>query len=424
LIIPVTFIRMKRSRWAFLLLAATAVLFGQRANASRTPLSDIRAAITQPRQLTAPAAAAEMPADAWLVESITPLCHTDDGQPIVLISLLIPTAHLAEHTPALTRAGPYAAPKTHTRVFYIGQPPLGLTPSINWNLPNVEPTVNVRVSPMDDYQGDHVTWGSIKQDLKFVIQGEYYQGKPTADGVAGSILVGISGLDAPADVRDLIHNVTHWKWSWGHAGNTLLNGIGLIPVVGVVKNFKHLENLKHIDNVGSLKHLDNGTDLLKQTGKEIDELRALVDADPDRAYFAIREMIRKGDLDFSTAENGAVFWSGKRMTDAQEWALRNGKTTLEQTPGGQVLNELDLFGKNGFDNARAAKLWNMASGRFSSEASGVANVFSTGASRFGPFGERTWWRIEKGALMRNSKVSSIYRRRLDGTMSQVGHINK
>jgi hypothetical protein len=126
LIIPVTFIRMKRSRWAFFLLAATAVLFGQRADASRTPLTDIRAAITQPQQLTAPAADAATPADAWLVESITPLGHTDDGQPIVLISLLIPTAHLAEHTPVSTRAGPYAAPKTHTRVFYIGQPPLGL----------------------------------------------------------------------------------------------------------------------------------------------------------------------------------------------------------------------------------------------------------------------------------------------------------
>jgi hypothetical protein len=124
-----------RSKWAFFLLAAVVGLFGQRADAMRTPLTDIRAAITQPQQLTAPAADAATPADApnqvrdastWLVESITPLGHTDDGQPIALISLLIPTAHLAEHTPALTRAGPYAAPETHTRVFYIGQPPLGL----------------------------------------------------------------------------------------------------------------------------------------------------------------------------------------------------------------------------------------------------------------------------------------------------------
>jgi hypothetical protein len=148
---------MKRSRWVSLLLAcpakpflgvvvaATAVLFGQRADAMRTPLTDLRAAITQPQQLTAPVTDVATPADApnqvwdastWLVESITPLGHTDDGQPLVLISLLIPTAHLAEHTPASTRAGPYAAPKpssprlrsprTHTRVFYIGQPPLGL----------------------------------------------------------------------------------------------------------------------------------------------------------------------------------------------------------------------------------------------------------------------------------------------------------
>jgi hypothetical protein len=33
-----------RSKWAFFLLAATAVLFGQRAEASRTPLTDFRAA--------------------------------------------------------------------------------------------------------------------------------------------------------------------------------------------------------------------------------------------------------------------------------------------------------------------------------------------------------------------------------------------
>jgi hypothetical protein len=117
---------MKRSRWAFFLLAATAVLFGQRADASRTPLTDVRAAITQPQQLTDPVTAAATPTDAWLVESITPLGHTDDGHPIALISFLVPSTSLAENTPVSTRAGPYAAPKTHTRVFYIGQPPLGL----------------------------------------------------------------------------------------------------------------------------------------------------------------------------------------------------------------------------------------------------------------------------------------------------------
>ena len=43
-------------------------------------------------------------------------------------------------------------------------------------------------------------------------------------------------------------------------------------------------------------------------------------------------------LDFSTAKDGAVFWSGPRMRDAQEWAASAGKTTLEQTKGGKYLD--------------------------------------------------------------------------------------
>jgi hypothetical protein len=146
---------------------------GQRADAMRTPLTDLRAAITQPQQLTAPVTDVATPADApnqvwdastWLVESITPLGHTDDGQPLVLISLLIPTAHLAEHTPASTRAGPYAAPKpssprlrsprTHTRVFYIGQPPLGLAPVLVQADPN-DPT---SIKWVDTYDLHYLGW--------------------------------------------------------------------------------------------------------------------------------------------------------------------------------------------------------------------------------------------------------------------------
>jgi hypothetical protein len=47
-------------------------------------------------------------------------------------------------------------------------------------------------------------------------------------------------------------------------------------------------------------------------------------------------------------------------------------------------------------------------------ASGSVNVFSTGARRTGPYGERTWWRIEKPALERNTQVAAIVRRRKDG----------
>ena len=39
----------------------------------------------------------------------------------------------------------------------------------------------------------------------------------------------------PGDIRDIIFDVTNWKWSWGHAGQTGLDLIGVVPVIGVLK---------------------------------------------------------------------------------------------------------------------------------------------------------------------------------------------
>ncbi len=81
-------------------------------------------------------------------------------------------------------------------------------------------------------------------------------------------------------------------------------------------------------------------------------------------------------LYFSTAKDGAVFWSGGRMKDAQRWAFNIGKTTLEQTKGGKYLDSLDLFNpKNGLTGSQAAEVWNIASKRFAEGASGIVHVF-------------------------------------------------
>ena len=61
----------------------------------------------------------------------------------------------------------------------------------------------------------------------------------------------------------------------------------------------------------------------------------------------------------------------------------------------------------------------MASTKFAQNASGQVNVFNTGANRFGPWGERTWWRIEKPILQRNSNVSSILVRKKDGGVANI-----
>ncbi len=135
-------------------------------------------------------------------------------------------------------------------------------------------------------------------------------------------------------------------------------------------------------------------------------------------YDALMEQARN-TLDFSTARDGAVFWSGDNMKHAQRWAAANGKTTVEQTPGGAYLDRLNLFGMNGaptnLTGQQAADIWNVASERFARGASGDVNVFQSGTSKKGQWGLRTWWRLEKPILTKeNRNVTSIKRRRRNG----------
>ncbi|MEZ5509896.1 MAG: RHS repeat-associated core domain-containing protein [Gammaproteobacteria bacterium] len=192
-----------------------------------------------------------------------------------------------------------------------------------------------------------------------------------------------------------------------------------VGLLGGVNNYQYAPNpTGWVDPLGLVcKELGIST-------AQMDELRNLVSTDPERAYFKLDKMIKDGQLDFSTQRDGAVFWSGGKMETAQQWAAANGKTTLEQTKGGRVLAELKLFENPSFDNAKAAKLWNKASNKFASQASGDLNAFSTGATRYGDYGERTWWRIEKPILQKNDAVNSVTRLKIDGTPSKTGHLLK
>jgi RHS repeat-associated protein len=123
-------------------------------------------------------------------------------------------------------------------------------------------------------------------------------------------------------------------------------------------------------------------------------------------------------LDFSTARDGAVFWSGGNMNIAQAWAGSVGKTTLEQTVGGRYLAGLGLFDKGSpLTPVQAAEIWDIASKRFAQGASGEVYVFSTGARKISPYtgGLRTWWRIEKPTLLANKNVIRIVRMKKDMT---------
>ncbi|WHX50300.1 hypothetical protein QNH46_06440 [Paenibacillus woosongensis] len=116
------------------------------------------------------------------------------------------------------------------------------------------------------------------KSAEFVVKGNYAD-EVTGLGVGTSILLGVTGVDLLADGRDLVHNFTHWEWSWGHIGEVGLNSLGLVPVIGAVKN------LKYSDDVLALaKQAGNADDFIKGLNK----MGALVDEAGNK--FALRKL--------------------------------------------------------------------------------------------------------------------------------------
>lgn len=109
-------------------------------------------------------------------------------------------------------------------------------------------------------------------------------------------------------------------------------------------------------------------------------------------------------LDFSTPENGAVFYSGPgNRALAEEFAAANGRTTLEMTPGGQWLDQQQLFdAASGLSKEEAYGVWARASQRYAMEASGNAVGFAEGANPLGIFNT-----VEYPALSSNPNVVNV-----------------
>jgi len=110
------------------------------------------------------------------------------------------------------------------------------------------------------------------------------------------------------------------------------------------------------------------------------------------------------DLDVSTARNGAVFYSGKGNRElAEAFARQNGRTTLEMTPGGKFLDDLQLFGPNSpLTPEQATQVWSRLSQRFAAEASGNVTGFVRGARPEGIFNT-----VEFPAPRANPNVTNV-----------------
>jgi filamentous hemagglutinin len=110
-------------------------------------------------------------------------------------------------------------------------------------------------------------------------------------------------------------------------------------------------------------------------------------------------------LDVSTARNAAVFYSGEgNKILAKNFAVTNGKTTLEMTPGGSWLDQKNLFRPNTslISNQQATHVWSQLSQRYAEGASGSTVGFVNGARPNAIFNT-----TEYPALIKNPNITNI-----------------
>ena len=74
----------------------------------------------------------------------------------------------------------------------------------------------------------------LQASLKQVILGNYTDDVNLV-GTLEQILLGLSGFDLPADIRDLVYDITHFKSSPEHTLQTILDAVSLLPIIGGVK---------------------------------------------------------------------------------------------------------------------------------------------------------------------------------------------
>ncbi|MBM7127745.1 LysM peptidoglycan-binding domain-containing protein [Dyella flava] len=111
------------------------------------------------------------------------------------------------------------------------------------------------------------------------------------------------------------------------------------------------------------------------------------------------------NLNVTTTENQAVFYSGSGAgASAQDFAAANGKLTIEMTPGGGWLNDLDLFngGVSGVSQSQAQNLWIQASSNYANGASGSVVGILNNPNPLGIFNT-----VEYPLLQANPSVTNV-----------------
>lgn len=168
-----------------------------------------------------------------------------------------------------------------------------------------------------------------------------YSDNVTAAGTATQITSGLLGVDLPADIRDLTYDIQNWEWTWGHIGETFIDGIGLLPIIGAIKYGDEAAALRKGCNCFTA-----GTKVLTDEGeKPIEEIEVgdkVLAKDDETGEMAYKEVEWLFQRDVEETYNITV--GGEVITTTDEhpfWIVGKGWVESKSLVVGDVLTTSD-----------------------------------------------------------------------------------
>jgi uncharacterized protein RhaS with RHS repeats len=108
----------------------------------------------------------------------------------------------------------------------------------------------------------------LGSSINQIVKGNYTD-DVTALGTVGSVGLGLLGADLPMDIRDITYDFTHWEWSWSHVGQTTLDAVSVLPLVGVLKYTDEVTALSKGGEKASVlsgRAIDKGNTIRRSSG--------------------------------------------------------------------------------------------------------------------------------------------------------------
>ena len=234
--------------------------------------------------------------------------------------------------------------------------------ALNKELEKVNGRIEALEGSGDSYferSADQVLYGNYSDDVTLL-------------GTAGQIGLGLTGLDFAGDIRDLTYDITHWDGSLAHAGQTLLDVVGLIPGIGALKNVDEVAALLK----QALKAAPALTDGAKYALKNVDAIAAgitgLIKNSDELGEIGKAAGKTAEDLAREYAETARLMKNADKADEAASAVAGAGKTAASEA---SELDELYKKLDNAWDEgAKAAKGVTEGAGNSWYKADGTLNL--------------------------------------------------